>query len=113
MLILSCLLLALQSINADIKVEGLVHEVINVSFDGSRSHRFTNEFCQPNVPYLTILNDTFNVNTNITYQVQSSLIGIFHIDCQYGEWSERIEVVVGRVKVQENLITNVAMSLGL
>ena len=66
-----------------------------------------------------------NVATYITSNqlrnklLESNLIGIFGINCEieengfYLDKSINIEVVVGRIKVDENLLVNVGMSVGL
>ena len=116
MLKLSCILLTLQNVSCDIRVEGLVNEVINVSILDipSSLSPVSSDHCIPSVPYITINN--FQQNRDAyDFQITSSIIGIFNIECSHQDhnWRENIEVVIGRVKVQENLVTNIAMSVGL
>ena len=66
-----------------------------------------------------------SVNTEdieVYFQLRSNLIGIFKVNCvwnqddPYHETEEMVtilEVVVGRVKVAENLLTTLMMSVGL
>ena len=114
---LSCILLTLQNVSCDIRVEGLVNEVINVSILDipSSLSPVSSDHCIPSVPYITINNFQQKQKGDYDFQITSSIIGIFNIECSHQDhdWRENIEVVVGRVKVQENLVTNIAMSVGL
>ena len=58
--------------------------------------------------------------TFVDFKLQSNLIGIFTVDCYITEASEksdellaRLEVVVGRVKVEENILVNLMFSVGM
>ena len=57
--------------------------------------------------------------SSVEFQLQSNLIGIFTVDCDITEASEpdmllaRLEVVVGRVKVEENILVNLMFSVGM
>ena len=56
----------------------------------------------------------------VEFKLQSNLIGIFNVDCHITEATEpaeriltRLEVVVGRVKVEENILVNLMFSVGM
>ena len=53
----------------------------------------------------------------VEFKLQSNLIGIFYVDCQVtGSEPEQLltlEVIVGRVKVEENILVNVFFSVGM
>ena len=58
--------------------------------------------------------------TFVEFKLQSNLIGIFNVDCHIPEATEsheilntRLEVVVGRVKVEENILVNLMFSVGM
>lgn len=68
--------------------------------------------------------------TFVDFKLQSNLIGIFTVDCyiilgqdphiSLGTWHgsrpvlfARLEVVVGRVKVEENILVNLMFSVGM
>ena len=57
--------------------------------------------------------------TFVDFELQSNLIGIFTVDCYITEASStkellaRLEVVVGRVKVEENILVNLMFSVGM
>ena len=57
--------------------------------------------------------------SSVEFQLQSNLIGIFTVDCDITEATEpdkllaRLEVVVGRVKVEENILVNLMFSVGM
>ena len=139
-----------------VKVEGLVHNAINVTLN--ISHLLSDKYdliCSPTVPYISFLDEFSGAesqnlegnqhrrcyfsdklcnflilvpvnpeDTTVSFQLKSNLIGIFKVNClwiqdnQYHE-SETEEmvttlmVVVGRVKVAENLLTTLMMSVGL
>ena len=58
--------------------------------------------------------------TFVDLKLQSNLIGIFTVHCYITEASKksdellaRLEVVVGRVKVEENILVNLMFSVGM
>ena len=52
---------------------------------------------------------------NVTLQIRSNLIGIFSLNfhTKHGPVQDQVEVVVGRIKVKENILVNVALSGGI
>ena len=54
---------------------------------------------------------------SISLQIRSNIIGIFSIkistDNEADKVSDEIEVIVGRTKVEENIVVNVAFSGGM
>ena len=54
---------------------------------------------------------------NLTLQIRSNIIGIFSLnfytDNKAGPAKQQVEVVVGRIKVKENILVNVGLSGGI
>jgi len=119
-------------LTSTLKVEGLVYQKMNVTLD-LQDLKFGNDAyltCKTSVPYITFQSEDSESHKTLgevikqgqqshQFQIESNLIGIFGINCEieengfYLDKSINIEVVVGRIKVDENLLVNVGMSVGL
>jgi len=121
-----------ESNDPKMKVKGLIHETINVTLDLQNIHLDnSNLVCTSEMPYVNFLYQDDHLHSALSvrleegqrfveFKLQSNLIGIFNVDCHITEATEpagriltRLEVVVGRVKVEENILVNLMFSVGM
>ena len=112
------------------QVSGLVDQVINVTvvLDDLNSNGSEILLCEASVPFIKFIEEnsehdslavplTAGGRQNVSLQIRSNLIGIFSLkfstDGNTVLAEQQIEVIIGRVKVGENILVNVGLSLGL
>ena len=112
------------------QVSGLVNEVINVTLvlDDVASNVSGSLLCEASVHFIKFIEEssehesllvplTAGGRENVSLQIRSNIIGIFSLkfssDNKAVLADRQIEVVIGRTKVEENILVNVAFSGGL
>ena len=111
------------------QVSGLVHQVINVTvvLDDLTSNGGESLLCEASVPFIKFIEGNSEQDTvslplgpgreNISLQIRSNLIGIFFLKFSKDDkrvlTDHQVDVVIGRIKVEENILVNVGLSVGL
>ena len=110
-------------------MSGLVHQVINVTvvLDDLTSNGGESLLCEASVPFIKFIEGNSEQDTvslplgpgreNISLQIRSNLIGIFFLKFSKDDkrvlTDHQVDVVIGRIKVEENILVNVGLSVGL
>ena len=127
-MVLALILLSPWKVSSS-QVFGLVHQVINVTvvLDDLTSNGGESLLCEASVPFIKFIEGNSEQDTvslplgpgreNISLQIRSNLIGIFFLKFSKDDkrvlTDHQVDVVIGRIKVEENILVNVGLSVGL